>query len=279
MNWEIKEYYDEYSSDNPNFYIARQTLKELILYCDDKGITFVGNNTIAKNTKQSERTVSRHIKTLEELGIVETVKKGGTTTAIRKVKVDIDKTLVGHKVDIDKTQGRQASDKQVTQARHCIDKQVTSKVSNEDKIIREEEEEYAPSCDGTLFCSINNIKENEEQPNYNKHFNIAWNLHSDALRQLKTKYGKKRRNSNKEECRARFNKLSNKYGYKTLLIYTRAESLRATPRELLNLYGKSCEYDVLEFISKNGNDSMNDELLECDEESFINTYNEIMEQI
>jgi len=126
MNWEIKNYYDEYSSSNPDFYIARQTLREIVLYCDNGGVTFVSNSTIANNTKQSMRTISRHIKILEDIGIIETIKKGGTSTAIRRVKIDIDMTSKC-----------QADDKQVPKDRHGIDKQVPSMVSNEEKVIEE----------------------------------------------------------------------------------------------------------------------------------------------
>ena len=161
MNWEIKNYYDEYSSSNPDFYIARQTLREIVLYCDNGGVTFVSNSTIANNTKQSMRTISRHIKILEDIGIIETIKKGGTSTAIRRVKIDIDMTSKC-----------QADDKQVPKDRHSIDKQVPSMVSNEEKVIEEKviEEPNATQQVATLKQKKTKIL-NDEQ---NESFEYIW---------------------------------------------------------------------------------------------------------
>jgi len=161
MNWEIKNYYDEYSSSNPDFYIARQTLREIVLYCDNGGVTFVSNSTIANNTKQSMRTISRHIKILEDIGIIETIKKGGTSTAIRRVKIDIDMTSKC-----------QADDKQVPKDRHGIDKQVPSMVSNEEKVIEEKviEEPNATQQVATLKQKKTKIL-NDEQ---NESFEYIW---------------------------------------------------------------------------------------------------------
>ena len=161
MNWEIKNYYDEYSSSNPDFYIARQTLREIVLYCDNGGVTFVSNSTIANNTKQSMRTISRHIKILEDIGIIETIKKGGTSTAIRRVKIDIDMTSKC-----------QADDKQVPKDRHGIDKQVPSMVSNEEKVIEEKviEEPNATQQVATLKQKKTKIL-NEKQ---NESFEYIW---------------------------------------------------------------------------------------------------------
>lgn len=161
MNWEIKNYYDEYSSSNPDFYIARQTLREIVLYCDNGGVTFVSNSTIANNTKQSMRTISRHIKILEDIGIIETIKKGGTSTAIRRVKIDIDMTSKC-----------QADDKQVPKDRHGIDMQVTSMVSNEEKVIEEKviEEPNATQQVATLKQKKTKIL-NDEQ---NESFEYIW---------------------------------------------------------------------------------------------------------
>lgn len=161
MNWEIKNYYDEYSSSNPDFYIARQTLREIVLYCDNGGVTFVSNSTIANNTKQSMRTISRHIKILEDIGIIETIKKGGTSTAIRRVKIDIDMTSKC-----------QADAKQVPKDRHGIDMQVTSMVSNEEKVIEEKviEEPNATQQVATLKQKKTKIL-NDEQ---NESFEYIW---------------------------------------------------------------------------------------------------------
>jgi len=112
MNWELKEYYDKYSPVNTDFYIARPTLKEIICFCDDNFTTFVGNGTIARNTNQSERTVSRHIKILEDMKIITTRRRGGNITAIRTVNIieDMDKTRDRHEIDISKTQDRHLCD-------------------------------------------------------------------------------------------------------------------------------------------------------------------------
>ena len=190
MNWEIKNYYDEYSSSNPDFYIARQTLREIVLYCDNGGVTFVSNSTIANNTKQSMRTISRHIKILEDIGIIETIKKGGTSTAIRRVKIDIDMTSKC-----------QADDKQVPKDRHSIDKQVPPMVSNEEKL--EEKVIEEPNATANASAKDKNSSAKEKEDEIDMFFEDIWKTYT--LDFINKKSGRK--DNSKADARKNFKKV------------------------------------------------------------------------
>ncbi len=137
MNWELKKFYDSYAPDNADFYLAKTTLRELIVYADDNGVTFVGNKTIAESVCLTPRTVSRHIKVLTDMKIVSTLKKGGKTTSVRKV------SLIGHREDIEETQRGNGEEVEETTVGHREDTQM----SNEEKLkekVRKEKSSDAP---------------------------------------------------------------------------------------------------------------------------------------
>lgn len=100
------------------------------------------------------------------------------------------------------------------------------------------------------------------------YFDIIWTEHSNRLKQIKTKSGLPRRNENKSKTKTRFIALLNKYKYESICCYVRNEILRDTPKELLNLFGRELDKDLLRVIDIQSQDIL-DEALESDNNNFL----------
>ena len=77
MNHGLKREANSFSFADPilnnKFKLAKQTLNELIINCDEYGVTFIGIRALAVNTGKSIPTIQKHIEILEFLGVVKTL--------------------------------------------------------------------------------------------------------------------------------------------------------------------------------------------------------------
>ena len=106
----------------------------------------------------------------------------------------------------------------------------------------------------------------------NEIFSLCWDLHSSRLKEIKTKDGNPRRNSNKSVCRERFLKLAKKYKPLSLAVYIKNSTYNTAPKEFLNLIGRDFYKDLVEALSDQ-DDEMLEELMDkdCGKDSFIAT--------
>ena len=106
----------------------------------------------------------------------------------------------------------------------------------------------------------------------NEIFSFCWDLHSDRLKEIKTKSGNPRRNSKKPVCREKFLKLAKKYKPWALAVYIKNSTYNDFPKEFLNLVGRDFYKELVETLSAQ-DDEVLDELMDknCSKDSFIAT--------
>jgi len=142
----------------------------------------------------------------------------------------------------------------------------SSDIDNVDKvdIDKVDSDNNAPSNDGTNECD--NL------------FKVIWDNHSQCLKTKKTKDGNPRKNSNKTKTKEKFVSLINKYKPETILCYVRNETLKQSPKELLNLFGKDLDVGMLKVLNIQDDELLN-EALDSNDLNFLEFIEAIEDQI
>lgn len=110
-------------------------------------------------------------------------------------------------------------------------------------------------------------------------FNTIWIIHSERLKQIKTKDGNSRKNNDKGKTKERFINLLKKYNLKAIFCYVRNSTLGFSPKCLYNLFGKDIDEPLLKALNKVSQDVLDDALNTDDDADFLCFIEEIEKDI
>lgn len=266
MNWNLQKQADGIKfkdrNDKYKYSIAKKTLDCLISYCDEDGETIVGLDTISKRICTCIQTIYNHFEILSNLEILKTQRMGKNIVKI---------------IDFE------CSTKVINNLQQCSNdvlislQQCSNKGSNDHSNQLEAKKDKISKEKDNSTISDTQPKGNVSD-SFNDEFNDLWKNHSDRLKQLKTKDGNPRTNSNKSKTLDYYILLRKKYSYDVLACYVRKETLRDTPKELLNLFGKSADTSLLNFMNKQDKEYIYQGLSSSDK-TFLEFMNHIIENI
>ena len=109
-------------------------------------------------------------------------------------------------------------------------------------------------------------------------FNTIWNIHSERLKEIKTKDGNPRKNNDKGKTKERFISLLKKYNLKAIFCYVRNSTLVFSPKCLYNLFGKDIDKPLLKALNEVSQDVL-EEALNTDDADFLYFIEEIERNI
>lgn len=109
-------------------------------------------------------------------------------------------------------------------------------------------------------------------------FNTIWTIHSERLKEIKTKDGNPRKNNDKTKTKQRFISLLKKYNNKAIFCYVRNSTLSFSPKCLYNLFGKDIDEPLLKILNIQDVEIL-DEALNSSDSDFLAFVEEIEEQI
>lgn len=109
-------------------------------------------------------------------------------------------------------------------------------------------------------------------------FNTIWTIHSERLKEIKTKDGNPRKNNDKTKTKQRFISLLKKYNHKAIFCYVRNSTLSFSPKCLYNLFGKDIDEPLLKILNIQDVEIL-DEALNSSDSDFLAFVEAIEEKI